>query len=122
MFSLKTIFLPLLCAVMALSATEHNYPITPNEIADLHNLGPGVNTPESEYTPFITPDEKFLFFQSNREPSAGPEGDYDLWYSMNKNKDTGGEPAFEASANVGIPINSETLDGHPTLRKLPSGE
>lgn len=105
-----------------LAAIAANYPITPNDVADLHNLGPGVNTSESEYTPYITPDEKFLFFQSNRNPAAGPEGDFDLWYSMNKNADKGGDPLFEVSGNVGLPVNSENLDGHPSLRRLPTGE
>jgi peptidoglycan-associated lipoprotein len=106
----------------SLAAIAANYPITPNEAADLHNLGAGVNSPESEYTPYITPDEKFLFFQSNRDPAAGPEGDYDLWYSMNKNAEKGGDPLFEVSGNVGLPVNSENLDGHPSLRRLPTGE
>ena len=103
----------------ALSATD--LPITPNEAADLKNLGKGVNTPDSEYTPYITPNEKYLFFQSNRSPSVGPEGDFDLWYAINKNYDKPGDPLFESSANVGLPINSESLDGHPTLRRLVDG-
>lgn len=106
----------------SLIAIAANYPNTPNEAADLHNLGAGVNTHESEYTPYITPDEKFLFFQSNRDPAAGPEGDFDLWYSMNKNAEKGVDPLFEVSGNVGLPVNSENLDGHPSLRRLPSGE
>lgn len=123
MFNFKTLLLTLLFSASGLVAVEHNYPITPNDVADLKNLGPGVNSPESDYTPYITPDEKFLFFQSNRNPSVGPEGDFDLWYAMNKNKDVpGADPLFESSANVGLPVNSESLDGHPTLRKLPSGE
>ncbi|MBS0619731.1 MAG: OmpA family protein [Spirochaetes bacterium] len=115
-------FIAIATIASALSAQASNYPITPNEVAGVTNLGPGVNTSESEYTPFITPDERFLFFQSNRSPSAGPEGDFDLWYSMNKPKPGSTEPNFELSANVGLPINSENLDGHPSLRRLPTGE
>lgn len=119
MFSfMKKITLSLF-VVAALSATD--LPITPNEAADLKNLGKGVNTPDSEYTPYITPNEKYLFFQSNRSPSVGPEGDFDLWYAINKNYDKPGDPLFESSANVGLPINSESLDGHPTLRRLVDG-
>ncbi len=122
MFKKTTITIIVAFATAAsLAAIATNYPITPNEAADLHNLGAGVNTHESEYTPYITPDEKFLFFQSNRDPAAGPEGDFDLWYSMNKNAEKG-EPLFEASGNVGLPVNSENLDGHPSLRRLASGE
>lgn len=102
---------------------EVNYPTTAPELAAIKNLGTGINTPNSEYTPFITPDEKYLFFQSNREPSAGPEGDFDLWYSKNTAKNRGvDEPVFDIAANVGLPVNSASLDGHPSLRKLPNGE
>ncbi|MFO1525179.1 MAG: OmpA family protein [Turneriella sp.] len=110
-----------LFATAVLAAADAPYPITPDTDAQLKNLGPGVNTPDSEYTPYITPNEKYLFFQSNRSPSAGPEGDFDLWYSINKNYAKPGEPEFETSANVGLPINSENLDGHPTLRRLVDG-
>ncbi|HNL54859.1 MAG TPA: hypothetical protein PKI36_10665, partial [Turneriella sp.] len=109
-------------AITTIHAADGKYPVTPGEIADIHNLGAGINTPDSEYTPFITPDERFLFFQSNREGAVGPEGDFDLWYSMNKNAGKAEDPLFETSANVGLPINSESLDGHPSLRKLPTGE
>lgn len=119
MFSFMKKIPLLLFLSAALSASD--LPITPNEMADLKNLGRGVNTPDSEYTPFITPNEKYLFFQSNRSPSVGPEGDFDLWYAINKNYDKPGDPLFESSANVGLPINSESLDGHPTLRRLVNG-
>jgi peptidoglycan-associated lipoprotein len=123
MFSFKQASTLLFFGATALSAAEANYPITPNEVAGVKNLGPGINTRDSEYTPFITPDEKYLFFQSNREPSAGPEGDFDLWYSKNTAKNRGvDEPVFDIAANVGLPVNSASLDGHPTLRKLPNGE
>lgn len=99
------------------------YPTTPPELAGIKNLGTGINTPNSEYTPFVTPDEKYLFFQSNREPSAGPEGDADIWYSKNTAKNRGvDEPVFDLAANVGLPVSSVSLDGQPSLRKLPNGE
>jgi len=119
MFSFMKKITLFLFVAAALSASD--LPITPNDAADLKNLGKGVNTPDSEYTPYITPNEKYLFFQSNRSPSVGPEGDFDLWYAINKNYDKPGDPLFESSANVGLPINSETLDGHPTLRRLVDG-
>lgn len=122
MFRKTTTIIVALATAGALTAEAGKYPITPNEAADLHNLGGGVNTHESEYTPYITPDEKFLFYQSNREPSAGGDGDFDLWYSMNKNAEKGGDPLFEISGNVGLPVNSDSLDGHPSLRRLPTGE
>lgn len=119
----KIIMVLLLAATATVQATDGSYPHTSDKEAQVKNLGPAINTTDAEYTPFITPDEKFLFFQTNRQPSVGGEGDFDLWYSVNKNKDTvGAEPIFEVAANVGAPINSDMLDGHPTLRKLPGGE
>ena len=123
MFSFKKSTTLLTIIIAGALHAEANYPITPNEAAGIKNLGTGINTPDSEYTPFITPDEKYLFFQSNREPSAGPQGDFDLWYAKNTAKNRGvDEPLFDLAANVGLPVNSETLDGHPTLRKLANGE
>lgn len=116
----KTTILYLITAA-AIFAQE--YPTTTPELAGIKNLGTGINTPSSEYTPFITPDEKYLFFQSNREPSAGPEGDADIWYSKNSAKNRGvDEPVFDLAANVGLPVSSVSLDGQPSLRKLPNGE
>lgn len=122
MFNFLSWAVAAIIAITTIHAADGKYPVTPGEIADIHNLGAGINTPDSEYTPFITPDERFLFFQSNREGAVGPEGDFDLWYSMNKNAGKAEDPLFETSANVGLPINSESLDGHPSLRKLPTGE
>lgn len=123
MRNLRYLLIALAIASASLFAAEPTYPITPNEAADLKNLGSGVNSPEADYTPFIMPDEKFLFFQTNRAPSVGPEGTFDLWYSINKNRDVpGAEPLFETAGNIGLPVNTEDFDGHPSLRKLPSGE
>ena len=94
-------------------------PVTAPEVAQIMNLK-GINTPYSEYTPFITTDEKFLFFQSNRPGGVAESGDYDLWYT--ENEVTDGVPQFKTPADVGFPVNSTFFDGHPTLRKLPNGE
>ncbi|HMY12139.1 MAG TPA: hypothetical protein PKC74_10970, partial [Turneriella sp.] len=83
MFNFLSWAVAAIIAITTIHAADGKYPVTPGEIADIHNLGAGINTPDSEYTPFITPDERFLFFQSNREGAVGPEGDFDLWYSMN---------------------------------------
>jgi len=106
-------FLP---AVVAQSA---KLPVTADNVAQIQNIG-AVNTPYSEYTPFITADEHFLYFQSNRPGGVGESGDFDLWYA--ENEVTEGAPRFRAAANVGLPVNSGYFDGHPTLRKLPSGD
>jgi peptidoglycan-associated lipoprotein len=94
-------------------------PTTPDNEAQILNLG-AVNTPYSEYTPFITADERYLFFQSNRPDGVNNSGDFDLWYT--ENQVTEGVPKFKPPANVGLPVNSAYFDGHPTLRRLPSGE
>lgn len=96
-----------------------NISVTPDNVAQIMNIG-GVNTPYSEYTPFITADERYLFFQSNRPHGVAEAGDYDLWYT--ENEVTEGTPKFKPAANVGLPVNSAYFDGHPSLRKLPTGE
>lgn len=93
--------------------------VTPDNVAQIQNLG-AVNTPYSEYTPFITADEHYLFFQSNRPGGVNEAGDFDLWFA--ENQVTEGSPRFSAPANVGLPVNSGFFDGHPTLRKLPTGD
>lgn len=93
--------------------------VTPDNESQILNLGV-INTPYSEYTPFITADERYLFFQSNRPEGVNNTGDFDLWYT--ENQVTEGVPKFKAPANVGLPVNSAFFDGHPTLRRLPSGD
>lgn len=101
------------------AGAQTGIPTTPDNQAQILNLS-AVNTPYSEYTPYITPDEHFLFFQSNRPDGVEGAGDYDLWYS--ENEVTDGVPRFKQPANVGLPVNSAYFDGHPSLRKLPTGE
>lgn len=98
---------------------QSNIPVTADSEAQILNLK-GINTPYSEYTPFITADEQYLYFQSNRPSGVGEEGDFDLWFS--ENTVTDGTPAFKPPVNLGLPVNSQYFDGHPSLRKLPSGE
>lgn len=105
--------------LFSLRAQPAAVPVTSDGDAQLLNLS-AVNTPYSEYTPFITADEHFLFFQSNRPDGVDQAGDFDLWYS--ENEVTEGTPKFKAPVNVGLPVNSAYFDGHPTLRKLPTGE
>lgn len=59
------------------------------------NLGPNINTPLDEATPFLTPDEKYLFFSSQGHNSMGG---YDIFYVN-----------LEGSSNVkniGYPLNT----------------
>lgn len=101
------------------AGAQTGIPVTPDNQAQILNLGV-INTPYSEYTPYITPDEHFLFFQSNRPDGVEGAGDYDLWYAENEVSE--GVPKFKPPVNAGLPVNSAYFDGHPSLRKLPTGE
>lgn len=59
------------------------------------NLGPNINTKFDEATPFITLDDKYLFFSSQGHTSIGG---FDVFYSKIKEN---GQPI-----NIGYPINS----------------
>lgn len=59
------------------------------------NLGPNINTPLNEESPFLTPDEKFLFFSSEGHKGMGG---YDIFYvSLDKTTDV---------KNIGYPLNN----------------
>lgn len=62
------------------------------------NLGPKVNTPYDESTPFIHADGKTLYFSSNGWPGFG---DKDIFYTQ---MDAKGE--FATPVNLGYPINT----------------
>ncbi|BDX38943.1 hypothetical protein CYCD_22980 [Tenuifilaceae bacterium CYCD] len=59
------------------------------------NLGPNINTPLNEESPFLTPDEKYLFFSSEGHNSIGG---YDIFYV---NLD-----GTSNVKNLGYPINT----------------
>ncbi|MBS0618518.1 MAG: PD40 domain-containing protein, partial [Spirochaetes bacterium] len=116
---LASILMILGLSVLQLTAQAGNIPVTPDNEAQILNLG-AINTPYSEYTPYITADEQYLFFQSNRPDGVNQTGDFDLWFAENEVSE--GVPKFRPPVNVGLPINSAYFDGHPSLRRLPSGE
>lgn len=66
------------------------------------NLGPGVNTEGDEDAPFFHPQTNVLYFCSTGHEGMGG---YDIFYSPRNDK---GE--FEASKNMGYPINSADDD------------
>jgi outer membrane protein OmpA-like peptidoglycan-associated protein/tetratricopeptide (TPR) repeat protein len=66
---------------------------------DLKNLGPGINTPGDENSPFLHHDGKTLYFSSNGHQGMGG---MDLFISR---KDTAGD--WSKPLNMGYPINSE---------------
>lgn len=66
------------------------------------NLGPEINTPYDEQSPFIHPDDQTLYFSSNGWPGLGNK---DLFITHKKNP---GEQkiSWEKPQNLGYPINT----------------
>lgn len=63
--------------------------------SDPVNLGPNINTPLNEESPFLTPDEKYLFFSSEGHNSIGG---YDIFYvNLESSSDV---------KNLGYPLNT----------------
>lgn len=62
------------------------------------NLGPSVNTPYDEHSPFIHPDNQTLYFSSNGWPGFGNK---DLFLSRRDHEGKWQEPV-----NLGYPINT----------------
>ncbi|MBM4155696.1 MAG: hypothetical protein FJ221_11815 [Lentisphaerae bacterium] len=72
------------------------------------NLGPVINTENSEVQPFITADGLTLLFKSDR---PGGLGSLDIWMST---RPTIGAP-WSKPINLGPPVNSEWEDGRACL-------
>lgn len=66
--------------------------------SDPKNLGPNINTPYDEQSPFIHPDEQTLYFSSNGWPGLGNK---DIYLSR---KDASGN--WQKPENMGYPINT----------------
>lgn len=66
------------------------------------NLGPNINTPGDEKTPFIHSDSETLYFSSNGHFGFGG---YDIFYVRKNEKGDWAEPE-----NIGSPINSNGDD------------
>lgn len=64
------------------------------------NLGPTVNTPFDEHSPFIHPDGKTLFFSSRGHRTMGG---YDIFFTQPLPSD---DKVWIAPVNVGYPINT----------------
>ncbi|MEP6735409.1 MAG: OmpA family protein [Chryseolinea sp.] len=70
------------------------------------NLGPAVNTPENEDSPFIHHDGVTLYFSSDGHPRLGNS---DIFYSRFSNN------MWSPPENMGWPLNSWEYDGFFTL-------
>jgi outer membrane protein OmpA-like peptidoglycan-associated protein/tetratricopeptide (TPR) repeat protein len=70
------------------------------------NLGPAINTPENEDSPFIHPDNVTLYFSSDGHPSLGNS---DIFVSEFRNN------KWQKPENLGWPINTWEYDGFFTI-------
>lgn len=66
------------------------------------NIGPTINTPYKEFTPFIYSDGATLFFSSEGHPGMGG---LDIYYSLKAGDGTWGTPT-----NLGYPINTPDVE------------
>ena len=77
------------------------------------NCGPNINSPYKEWGPNFSPDGRSLLFTSIR---PGGQGDRDIWMARRQNK----TDPWGKAVNLGPPVNSETMDGYPTIS--PNGQ
>jgi len=113
----------MLLGVGLLNSAENYFPAipqTPVSEAEIMLLDSSINSPYTEYTPFITSDEQVLIFESDRPGGVGMMGDFDLWYARNTTPHAA-VPSFTLPANMGKPVNSSGFDGLPSLRKMADG-
>lgn len=71
------------------------------------NLGPNINTPFDEQSPFIHPDDNTLYFSSNGWPGLG---NMDVFVSRRDN-----DGKWQKPENLGYPINTNADDSGLTL-------
>ncbi len=65
------------------------------------NMGPTINTPGNEKSPFIHSDSQTLYFSSDGHPGLGG---YDIFFSKYRNN------AWSQPQNIGYPINTRDND------------
>lgn len=71
------------------------------------NLGPLLNTPGDEQTPYLHPDNQTLYFTSDGHPGMGKN---DLYFSRRQPDGSWGQPQ-----NLGYPINTKASEGTLTV-------
>lgn len=76
------------------------------------NIGPPINTPYDEDSPFLHPDGKTLYYSSNSNESMGG---YDIFYSRKIDDRTWSSPE-----NMGFPLN--TVDNDLFFSTSPDGK
>jgi Concanavalin A-like lectin/glucanases superfamily/WD40-like Beta Propeller Repeat len=80
--------------------------------AEPENLGAPVNTPDYEWSPYITTDGLELYFHSNR---PGGYGWMDLWVVRRETSEQVPEGYWGTPRNLGPTVNSAYLDGQPYI-------
>lgn len=78
-----------------------------NKWAAPQNLGPGINSPGDEQTPFLHPDGQTLYFTSDGLPGMGKN---DLYLARRQPDGSWGAPQ-----NLGYPINTKAPEGTLTV-------
>ena len=109
---------PSLLSLALLVACESNArPVAPPLLADRFataewsdpvNLGPLINSSALDANASLSPDGHTLYFVSNR---VGGLGNNDIWMAHRRCLVCD----WEAPVNVGAPINSDAIDGAPTM-------
>lgn len=85
--------------------------LTDGDWSKPENLGPDINTPFDENTPFVHPDGKTLYFSSNGWPGLG---NMDIFFSRAQDNGKWAKPI-----NIGYPIN--TFNEETGLMVSPDG-
>lgn len=78
------------------------------QVFDIKPLGPLVNTPGNEVTPYLDATDNMLYFSSDFLPGMGG---YDLFKSLL------GHASAGAPINLGVPFNSEANDLYPAVNE-----
>ena len=72
-----------------------------------------INSKYHDLTPFISPDERFMIFSSNR---PGAIGDFDLYIShRNKDNRNNGDSIWTTPQNLGPKINTSDSERFPGM-------
>lgn len=81
-----------------------SFPLNDTAWTEPANLGGVINTGGDEDAPFLTPDGKTLYFNSN---GHGGEGDHDIWVSYRLDESW---TKWSKPQNLGPPVNSDAYD------------
>ena len=98
-----------------------NVSITTFAYPNIQNLA-DLNTPYNDFMPFISPDEKIIFFQSDRPNGESGYGDFDIWMSEKNISPIRSLNRFQPPENLNSPINTSKLEGMASLRFLSQDE